>query len=329
MFLADGVVHAFDLRPANDAHQRYGRVLAESLYKAQLHLSGEFAIADRDDYIKDWSVSEVLGVVFDESGIDVAAFHTLAMYDLYTDGMCAADKGAEAVARYGNRVLWYAGIDPFDQKRARYQIDEFADRGAAGLKFLPSRWVERDVVSFDFSDRPSFYPLLEAAQSRGIQNIAVHKAVPVGPASVNTAALEDLWSPARDFPEMNFQIIHGGMAFVDETAALMGRCRNVYCTLETTWSLLVAQPRRFAEAVGVMLREAGADRLIYGDGCMNVHPVPGLRAFADFQIPDDLQVGRGMPALSQRDRELILGGNLARLHAIDTAVAGAINEART
>jgi len=42
-----------------------------------------------------------------------------------------------------------------------------------------------------------------------------------------------------------------------------------------------------------------------------------LRAFMDFQIPEDLSAGYGYPQLTDQAKRKILGENLLRLHGLD------------
>ena len=48
-----------------------------------------------------------------------------------------------------------------------------------------------------------------------------------------------------------------------------------------------------------------------------MHPQWALRAFRDFQIPQDLCDGYGYPQLTEQAKRKILGENLLRLHGMD------------
>jgi hypothetical protein len=48
-------------------------------------------------------------------------------------------------------------------------------------------------------------------------------------------------------------------------------------------------------------------------------PAWALRAFVDFQIPEDLRAGYGYPQLTDQAKRKILGENLLRLHGMDVA----------
>jgi hypothetical protein len=53
------------------------------------------------------------------------------------------------------------------------------------------------------------------------------------------------------------------------------------------------------------------------------HPQWALRAFMDFQIPEDLCAGYGYPQLTDQAKRKILWENLLRLHGMDVAEARA------
>jgi hypothetical protein len=61
----------------------------------------------------------------------------------------------------------------------------------------------------------------------------------------------------------------------------------------------------------------GEDKIIYGSEAPLFHPQWALRAFMDFQIPEDLCAGYGYPQLTDQAKRKILGENLLRLHGLD------------
>ncbi len=73
----------------------------------------------------------------------------------------------------------------------------------------------------------------------------------------------------------------------------------------------------FAEILGKLLFWCGEDKIIYGSEAPLFHPQWALRAFMDFQIPEDLSAGYGYPQLTDQAKRKILGENLLRLHGLD------------
>ena len=111
-------------------------------------------------------------------------------------------------------------------------------------------------------------------------------------------------------------MVHAGVAFLEETCALLAAHPNLWATMESTFSLLVNDPHQFGAILGPMLQAAGPDRLMFASGVNLIHPRPPLDAFARFTMPDDL-VEAGMPVVDDEVRRKILGANALRLHGLD------------
>ena len=52
-------------------------------------------------------------------------------------------------------------------------------------------------------------------------------------------------------PDLNFEIVHAGLAFADETAHAIARFPNVYANLEITTLLMHHGPGLFREIIGL------------------------------------------------------------------------------
>jgi uncharacterized protein len=98
---------------------------------------------------------------------------------------------------------------------------------------------------------------------------------------------------AANFPDINFVIFHVGLPFLDETCWQLIRYPNLYASLAATINFLVRAPRMFAEIIGKLLFWCGEDKIVYGSEAPIFHPQWALRAFMDFQIPEDLCAGYG------------------------------------
>ncbi|HXL20310.1 MAG TPA: amidohydrolase family protein [Streptosporangiaceae bacterium] len=99
------------------------------------------------------------------------------------------------------------------------------------------------------------------------------------------------------------------------------RYPNLYASIAATVNFVVRAPRMFAEILGKLLFWCGEDKIIYGSEAPLWHPQWALRAFMDFQIPEDLCAGYGYPQLTDQAKRKILGENLLRLHGMDLAEA--------
>jgi predicted TIM-barrel fold metal-dependent hydrolase len=138
----------------------------------------------------------------------------------------------------------------------------------------------------------------------------------VGPTRLSAYGVDDV-EIAGMFPQINFEVLHPGFAFVEETAWLLARYPNVYVNLEWTVSLLFTAPRQFAEVLGKLMYWGGEDRILWAAGAMLVHPQAALEAFLDFEMPDDLVHGYGFPPLTEEAKQKLLGENYCRLHGLD------------
>ena len=133
----------------------------------------------------------------------------------------------------------YGAINPFDPSAARYEIEELVGRGVNGLKLYAARFHGGKTYDQRLDDPKIGYDLIERALKLGIKTLAVHKAVPFGPVRPEPYGVADLPEVCATFPEMNFEVVHSGFAFVDETAALCGWHVPAQHYLES-WSDLTA-----------------------------------------------------------------------------------------
>jgi uncharacterized protein len=60
-------------------------------------------------------------------------------------------------------------------------------------------------------------PLLETAQRLGIKYVAIHKPLSLPPAPREAFEVGDLDTPMKRFPDLTFEIVHAGVAIVEET----------------------------------------------------------------------------------------------------------------
>src|SRR5262249_40561101 len=102
---------------------------------------------------------------------------------------------------------------------------------------------------------------------------------------------------------------HVGLPFLDETCWQLIRYPNLYASLAATINFLVRAPRMFAEIIGKLLFWCGEDKIIYGSEAPIFHPQWALRAFMDFQLPEDLCQGLWFPRVDGQGQGEAPGGN--------------------
>ncbi|MDI5964616.1 amidohydrolase family protein [Streptomyces sp. SL13] len=317
----DAVVHGYNSPPETWKHPIAGLV-ADSLYDGYHRV-----FSPRKD--PRWTLdrhrfervdADLLGhTLFEESRTDFAVYHDIPLYGLYENGASPLWVGSELRKRYPDRVALFGGIWP-GHPDPLGEVDRLVEQEqVVGLKFYPYDIYDGRGAAVRMDDPETVYPILEHAQRRGIRNIAVHKAIAMVGCPVQPFHPRDLENTFLAFPELNFQIIHGGFAFLEDTAMQLSYYRNCSVVLEGASAYLVNSPLRFAEILSAFLRAGAADRIIWGTGCTGVHPQPFLEAFWDFQLPQSMIDGYGLPPLTTSLKKKILGGNIARLLGLDTA----------
>jgi predicted TIM-barrel fold metal-dependent hydrolase len=324
VFVIDGVAHAFDMSPANFADERLARPVNDSV-AGLLATAPDGYRLDPEETKRDWTVEDTANILFRESGTDVAVFHTTPIY-FFKDGWSGWHKSVEAAKRWPDRFIGaYCAVDPLrpdpigDLER---QVEELQP---LGVKLYPISYTHSHIEPWRMDDPKIAFPIYERAAELGIKHIAVHKAVPLGPTPGQAAFHPgDVEGAAVTFPELSFEIVHGGMAFTEETAWLLGRLENVWINLETLNIVLTVRPGVFAEMLAGLLSiggEPAIDRLFWSSGAMNCHARPSLEAFMDFQFSDELLERSGffapVPQLTREHKRKILGGNAARLYGLD------------
>jgi predicted TIM-barrel fold metal-dependent hydrolase len=215
------------------------------------------------------------------------------------------------------RVVLYGGVSPW-QDGAVERVDELVqEHGVRGLKLYPMDFVSGEIEKLDMGDPEVAFPIFERAEQRGLKTVAVHKALPLGPVPIAPFEVTDVEEAAAAFPNLHFEIVHGGFAFLEETALQVARFPNVVINLEGTSLLVVRAPRRFAEILGTFLAYGAFDRVIWATGAMAVHPRPFLEAFWELEMPRDLVEDYGFPELTPEIKRGILGENAARIVGLD------------
>jgi predicted TIM-barrel fold metal-dependent hydrolase len=326
LFVIDAVTHPYNHTPENFADAVGAGAIAELAYVlAQDPPDPKYALS-REVYLSDWQPEDVANMLFHESETDVAVMHPLAI-SAFKDGYCSVEKAAEARERWPNRFIGaYACVDPLKGRQALEEIEQQVELlNPLGLKLYPTSWADGHPVSWRMDDPKLIYPLYEKAAELGLRHVAVHKAVPIGPIPTGDAYdPSDLENAATTFPEMNFEIVHGGLAFIEETAWLLARFGNIYINMEIQPIIAERRPNTFADILLGVCRVGGAEmlkRFFWGTGTVLHHPRPQLEAFLDFEFPEEKLESAGLfapiPQITEEDKLDMLGRTFAKLHDID------------
>jgi predicted TIM-barrel fold metal-dependent hydrolase len=315
-FVLDSVVHGFDSTAANVA-SRYGRGLIHANHGFQWAMVPDPYRLEPLRYFQAVTADILESLLFLESDIDAAVYHTVPAWGFLRD-MSPMGVGLELKRRHPDRIFLYGGISPLQGQRALDQLDRQVEEwGIIGLKLYPVDVIDGEVKVMRFDDREVLYPVLERCRHHGVKVVAVHKAMPLGPVQMDPFRNSDVDYAAMDFPDLSFEVVHSGFAFLDEAAFQISRFPNVYVGLESTASLAVRHPRKLARILGEFIMMGGARKLFWSSGASSPHPRPVLEAFGRLEMPIDMIEGDGYPALTSEIKADILGRNYARLHGID------------
>lgn len=321
-FIADGVSHGYNYTLENSFDPELGPLVGDTLYQSHVSLSPNDPkwTLTKQQFVLATDPGLIGAALFEESPTDFTVYHEVPFFGMFRDGSSSIVVGKGMRELYGpDRVAIYGGVSPL-QPDAMEKIDELAQtRGVVGLKLYPGDVIDTTFKPSLMSDIATL-AIIERAVQIGIKSIAVHKAFSLS--TINDLIsfnVSDVAVAAKAFPEMPFEIVHGGYAFVPETVAVLKECPNVYVNLEGPTLTLIKHPDAFANILAAFLSvDPKAERLIWATGCMLVHPRPFLEAFWDFQFPQHM-IDAGTPSLTVEMKQRILGGNLARILGISSS----------
>ena len=197
-------------------------------------------------------------------------------------------------------------------------------------------------------DEKLVYPAYEKFLKAGIRNVCVHKGL--FPPSVEQrfphllaySDVRDVAKAAKDWPQINFIIYHGGyrwagggsvadawkqfeqtgrVEWVTDLAEIPQKhgVKNVYADVGQLFAQsTIADPRVSAVMMGQLVKGLGADHVCWGtDAIWTGSPQWQIEALRRLEIPDDLQKKYGLAPLGPADgpvKTAIFGGNNARLY---------------
>lgn len=321
-FVFDAVVHIYDLSDGNLGDHPAAELGRESI----IGLGATWrAPQNRDDfdgnYRRRFTPDDMRRLVFDDSDTDMAMAQAVPIFDWFRDGFAPVQAQYEFAAKFPDRVLFCGGVDPIYHgvEGARREIvRQVEEMGAKSFKFYNAHPAGK---SWRCDDVEMAYPLYEKIGEMGVKVVQFHKGVPFGPIYVEDFRPNDIQGAAYDFPDLNFIIHHLAEPYADEAISICSRFPNVYLALSGTAGNYIVAPRKFEQQLGQMLQECGSEKLLWGsEAALYGTPQPYLEAFLEVQIPQELQEGWGYPAVTDTDKQRILGENFAKLMDIDIEV---------
>lgn len=320
VFVVDGVSHAYNLSPANYRVPDQAEPIAEGFADGLARTVPRDYRRTRETLLRDWRIEETANLLFRESRTDFTVFHPQSI-TVFEDGLTAVEKAAAFAERYPTRAAALASVDVLGSTdplaELTRQVEAFDPHG---VKVYPTYWDDdHDHRSVRMDDQAAAFPLWEHAVDLGLVVVAVHKAIPLGDVPVEPYRVEDVEDAAACFPELTFEIVHGGRLFAEETGWQVAANPNVYVNLELTNVEVAVAPERFVETVERLCWAGGRDaidRLIWGSGAPHYHPRMLLEAFWELDFPE-LSARDGRYTITQADKRKMLGANLAAAHGLD------------
>lgn len=319
--IVDAVVHPWNMSPENQNPDAQAQI--DAVY-ASHRLSYDAAHADYimqpEEFFRDPSFETIARAEFVESPVDFAILHALPNLGFGLGPITLTEKCAEFRDCYPDRVRIYGTVGtPITTAAIEDITRQVGEFGINGVKLYPAFFYDGKGEGWRMDGEDWATPFFEAVRKLGLSHIAIHKALWLEPAPKSAFDIDDLASPLDRFPDMTFEMVHGGAAFLDETIRLMQRYRNLYLTLETTFSYILTRPRVFAKILGRLITEVGSNRLLFASGNNLAHPRPLIEAFDDYQFAEEDRHEFGIRSVTDEDRRNIMGLNALRLHGLDAA----------
>ena len=169
--------------------------------------------------------------------------------------------------------------------------------------------------------------------------------------------MRDVGKAAKDWPQLNFVIYHGGyrhagggsrrdgwkefeqtgrVSWVSDLAEIPAKygVTNVYADVGQLFAqTVVAAPRLGAALMGIMVKGMGDDHVVWGtDAVWTGSPQWQIEALRRLEIPEDMQKQHGFNPLGTADgpvKTAIFGGNNAKLYNFDLTSAPTWARTRT
>lgn len=160
---------------------------------------------------------------------------------------------AEYVARYPDKLIGFAGIDPTERRAADELRHAREKLGLRGLVLSPAN------QDFHPTDTRAM-AVYEAAESLGMP-VLVHPGGQFTPESRLEFARPFLWDEvAREFPKLRLIIAQLGHPFLDETLCLLAKHPQVYADV----SGLLARPWQTYQGLVACQQNSVIDKLLFG-----------------------------------------------------------------
>jgi predicted TIM-barrel fold metal-dependent hydrolase len=318
VFVADAVTHAYNLAPSNYAIERYAEPVVDLMLGAEAAMPDAYRRTE-ESFLTDWAPQVTANMLFRESQVDFAVFHPQSI-TIFEDGLTALEKAETFTDEHPARSAQLASVDIIGMDDPQAELTRQVEAADThGVKVYPSYWTDDGHQGFTMDDPESAFPLWEQAADLGLDVVAVHKAIPFGNVPLEPYEVDDVDEAASSFPELNFEIVHGGFILAEETGYLAAAHDNVYVNLEITAADAATRPESFVETMENLLYAGGEDvidKVLWGSGTPQYHPRLLLESFWDLEYPT-MESRDGSYTITEEDKRKMVGQNLAEAHGFD------------
>jgi uncharacterized protein len=250
--------------------------------------SGDRLVADMDAAGIDRSVVFILDFAL-HAGVDDGV-SLERRYELF----------AEAVARHGDRLVLYGGIDPRRPDAASFIARAVDEYGIKGVKIWPPAGAR--------PNEPYCYRVYERCAQLGLP-VVIHTGQEIGPLRSECTRPIFADQPANDFPELTFVLAHAGMGWWQEAAEIAWHHPNVYVDIAYWQAKYLRSPEGFCRELRALISTAGKERVIFGTDWPAMRGVSRVKHDVWVQVLRDLaREAPGGVEFEQAEIDLLLGG---------------------
>jgi len=210
---------------------------------------------------------------------------------------------ADAVKKYPQRLIAFAGIDP--------RRDKAGDLMGRFLKEWDMKGIKFHTAAGFYPNDKACYPIYEKALEYGVP-VLLHTGEILKPLYFKYCQPIYAQEVAIDFPDLPIILAHTGGCWYPEAVAICNNTTNVYLDL-SVWQPRLLRPLAFYRALRTLLDSVSWQRVLFGSDYpflkLLINQERWVKAFTE--IPDFVKE-RG---IEFKDEEIkgIMGGNAARL----------------
>jgi predicted TIM-barrel fold metal-dependent hydrolase len=210
---------------------------------------------------------------------------------------------ADAVEKYPQRLIAFAGIDPRRNKAAELVGRFLNEWGMKGIKL-------HSAAGFYPNDK-ACYPIYEKALEYGVP-VLLHTGESLKPFYFKYCQPIYVQEVAMDFPDLPIILAHTGGCWYSEAVAICNNATNVYLDL-SIWQQKFRRPLEFYRDLRTLLNSVPWQRVLFGSDYPFLKRLVNQERWvgAFTEIPDSVkELG-----IEFKDEEIegIMGGNAARI----------------